>query len=1594
MLKVVPGKSVSLEELQASSSVNDDKIVVSELENVVSEQKDMISEQEDEDKENNQPEFFETSRIPKLGDFVIVKFVTKKSIRHFVSQIIEVCRPDVHIKLLRMKRDIFVFPQQDDISIQTEEDIIQYLHLDHQPRKKTLIQAVKEQDIQEAEAEQIVQETSSILKKNMFDVGCFLSRINSIDNFTRYQLITNHWVPDKYYSFPYSIHGKRGREEKRRVNHGHLETLNWLVFSNEKQGLFCKYCAVFLPDQLVGGQKNVIPKKFVTEPLTKYAKLSGKDGDLNHHQLTNYHREAVKKGEQFLVIYQKPELDIRNQLSDERKKQVLENRARLIPILKTIILHGQQNIPLRGHRDDGPLIKDSGEFNLVAGDNDGCFRALLRFLIDAGDTVLKEHLKKFCGECHVYKKGAKNFVGFLDLHKSNYDSETNEKVEPVITGEILGQTVIKKLKSLGLNLEKRVGIGCDGCSVNLSQAKGAAVTIQKEAKNANASSKRNFVLEKYLKHKLSSPCETRWIERYDSIIDFQKDMSSIEKALREISEWNDITSSSKSNILLKAMCDIEKQLIIELEVRLEKGETLLQECCDIQQIIDGLYDDLTDQAKERQSFEDIFYHVMAIGKKIIKDYNESIQKVERFDQSVTTILPPTESMQLSKSVKLPQIQLPTFSGDYDNWMEFRDMFDSLIHSNELIESWIPLPLKHFMVKKVAASEYKTREIPCGSSDSELSDDQVTEPTTVQLQTADYFMSASDDSEEDPEDNIPLSKFVTTQSNTKKQKKESLKWKKTTTTQKQNVAFLGSEILPNDILQLNSPYELFSHFFSQEFITEIVLQTCIYSVQLQEETMPLLSFKTILAQQLCKTGVSLENRKVGRPRSSTTETPPKRRCLEPRPNHHIQSDQSMTEQDTWRHVSGNENPADLASRGVSAQQLLDSDIWWHDAQAQSLLTNQPAEFPFNRFSKFTHLIRTVAYCLRFSNNCKFHHPKLTGASTVGELNNAETCLLKISQRESFPNEITNLTHNKQISNKSRIISLNPFCDTEGILRVGGRLGNSQYSYDKIHPKIVSSNDQFTKLMFSFEHIRLCHAGPQLLLSSIKEKYWPVAENLRLRTDFDFRSKLQEHHLGTSIIESISNLDIINSFSHLLYLGVVKKLIVGLWCNGTPATKLSFKEISDISDTLVNQRKNLSSEFNRKPRPLSESKRWKATEFRQFLLYTGPIVLKSVLSPDLLRDSQNQSCSMVDEEWTDEENEGYDENERVDSTSLMNTLPEKLPENDKDVHAEGKFSNLWLKVPEYEGWLIKSKNIRNGNEFASFKTCNVDIYAHRNVIRRHVQSARHAKQFQVVASNKTILNMQFMGSDSAMIHLSSAKACLLLARSVEDLLRNLGSHFSRSFSRIEAFKEFQIFFKVDINKILRPSNTRWLSLQACCDRVLEQYEPLKAYLTEYKLFNFIEIVDPCKAQSFHIKSLSKVFERFPFLKERVDPQAVDNEWRNHATLDHEELGLNNKDNATDYWHNVFKLKNAAGIELFANLKIVIHVFLVLPFSNASVERIFSKMNDTKTDLRNCLNTDTLSALLHAKQGVKDAGGLLVFEPSKKMLDTNIWRKENQF
>lgn len=123
----------------------------------------------------------------------------------------------------------------------------------------------------------------------------------------------------------------------------------------------------------------------------------------------------------------------------------------------------------------------------------------------------------------------------------------------------------------------------------------------------------------------------------------------------------------------------------------------------------------------------------------------------------------------------------------------------------------------------------------------------------------------------------------------------------------------------------------------------------------------------------------------------------------------------------------------------------------------------------------------------------------------------------------------------------------------------------------------------------------------------------------RTDARFRNKINpEHHTGTTILETIPDLDMIEHFPceymHLVALGVVKKLL-HVWVDEKPGPhKLSGLQLRKLSDMIIIKSSETVLEFSRKPRGLGDLPRWKATEFRQFLLYVGPVVLKNCVSPD--------------------------------------------------------------------------------------------------------------------------------------------------------------------------------------------------------------------------------------------------------------------------------------------------------------------------------------------------------------------------------------------
>lgn len=89
------------------------------------------------------------------------------------------------------------------------------------------------------------------------------------------------------------------------------------------------------------------------------------------------------------------------------------------------------------------------------------------------------------------------------------------------------------------------------------------------------------------------------------------------------------------------------------------------------------------------------------------------------------------------------------------------------------------------------------------------------------------------------------------------------------------------------------------------------------------------------------------------------------------------------------------------------------------------------------------------------------------------------------------------------------------------------------------------------------------------------------------------------------------DVALDYMHLVCLVVMRRMIM-FWTKATHSpVKPSPAILRSLSDRLVSLNGFLPSEFVPQPRTLFEVDRWKATEFRSFLLYRGPVVLKGIL-----------------------------------------------------------------------------------------------------------------------------------------------------------------------------------------------------------------------------------------------------------------------------------------------------------------------------------------------------------------------------------------------
>ncbi|XP_011698099.1 PREDICTED: uncharacterized protein LOC105456033 [Wasmannia auropunctata] len=205
---------------------------------------------------------------------------------------------------------------------------------------------------------------------------------------------------------------------------------------------------------------------------------------------------------------------------------------------------------------------------------------------------------------------------------------------------------------------------------------------------------------------------------------------------------------------------------------------------------------------------------------------------------------------------------------------------------------------------------------------------------------------------------------------------------------------------------------------------------------------------------------------------------------------------------------------MLSRGVGPEKINNRELWWEgpawlqeeieyprdskslseppEKRLMSLSVEVETEWDIcYRYSSLKRLKMVIAYCRRFTHNCKKSTSRRSGEITVRELEEAMKIIVRNHQKKYFTREIKAMQSRSPISKKSRLLPLNPFIDEEGLLRVGGRLRNAPISYSQKFPVILETYDHLTELIIRDSHLKALHAGPEALLGIIRERYWIVS-----------------------------------------------------------------------------------------------------------------------------------------------------------------------------------------------------------------------------------------------------------------------------------------------------------------------------------------------------------------------------------------------------------------------------------------------------------------------------------------------------------------------
>lgn len=165
--------------------------------------------------------------------------------------------------------------------------------------------------------------------------------------------------------------------------------------------------------------------------------------------------------------------------------------------------------------------------------------------------------------------------------------------------------------------------------------------------------------------------------------------------------------------------------------------------------------------------------------------------------------------------------------------------------------------------------------------------------------------------------------------------------------------------------------------------------------------------------------------------------------------------------------------------------------------------------------------------------------------------------------------------------------------------------------------------------------------------------------------------------------------------------------------------------------------------------------------------------------------------------------------------------------------------------------------------------------------------------------------------------------------------------------------------------------------CINFLMEFAKQLRQRLPE-KVLKKLSVISVSNAIRYNKESLIPLLEELQILPTQASK--IEMQWRSL-----ESSMWSCKDDTNEFWGEVYNFKDAVGHNPYKELADFALQFLVLPISNADVERLFSVKNSIKTKVRNRMQTEMLNSIIRIRSKLKrEKTYCYAFKISNELLD----------